>query len=1054
MRTLILISTLIFAVVAKTNAEIDFNRQIRPILSEYCYHCHGPDAAERKADLRLDSREGAIEGGAIDLENLAHSELVWRVTSTEPDDIMPPPKSKLTMKPEEVALIEEWVKSGANYAKHWSFEAPARPKAPAAAGKLRNEIDNFVFARLAAENLEPSADADPAILLRRATLDLTGLPPKLEDLDAFLADPSDDAYAAYVDKLLSSEAFGERMALPWLDAARYADSAGYQNDFRRNQWPWRDWVIQSMNANMPFDQFTIQQLAGDLLPEPTNEQLLATAFNRNHRINNEGGIIPEEFLVEYVADRVETTSTVWLGLTAGCARCHDHKYDPISQRDFFEMFAFFHNVPENGKDGPGTPKPFMKVYTGGTEDEHESLKTAAESAKNKQKELAKTRGAEFLAWLGEHEICEEVQQLPKPVAHFPLDIVEGKGTRDARHQSRRAGIAGRGNDPAFTGEGFKFQTRGYLKVGNPHGRDGFKATQARSWSISLKSPRAINSSEGTFLASYDDEKKRGYRIGLEESGEDKQPYQITFRVFHDRDAKNNFEVISDPVVPISKPAQIAITYDGGGKAAGVRIFLDGKPVSVEATEDNLNGAAAITSPLLIGARSEADYRAGQRGATFRDGEINDVRLFDGVLKEQEVATLHSTTPITALAADDSKPAQDYLKSVYLEKHDEASLQLRDEIKQADAALAKFEKDAITEVSIMEEMPEPRQTFLLSRGAYDQPDKDTEILPTTFGALPAMSEDLPKDRLGLAKWIMSDDNPLTARVTVNRIWQQFFGVGLVKTSEDFGSQGESPSHPQLLDWLAVEFSEGGWDTKKLVKLIVTSSTYRQNSAVTPQLLDRDPENRLLARGPRFRLYGEALRDQALAVSGLLEPKIGGPPVMPYQPEGLWEEVSAKGYKWVQGTGSDLHRRSLYTFWRRTVPPPNLMNFDGNAREVCSVRSGLTNTPLQAMNLMNDPQYVEAARALAERMIAEGGDDPVGYGYRLTTGRYPNEVTKSVLQNGYDAYLADFSANSAEAAAFLQSGQAPAAAEDADLAPQAAMMMVANLLMNLDTFVTKE
>lgn len=1036
-------------------AEIDFNRDVRPILSENCFFCHGPDANKRKADLRLDSREGAITGGAINPDTPTKSALIARISDADPEEVMPPPESKLKLNPAQIATLRAWAEAGGEYAVHWAFAAPIRAQPPEIAVRVRNPIDHFVFAGLAARNIAPSPDADPAILLRRVTLDLTGLPPTLDALDSFLSDPSDKAFAAYVDELLSSSAYGERMALPWLDAARYADTSGYQGDFRITQWPWRDWVIDAFNANMPFDQFTIEQLAGDLLANPTDQQLLATAFNRNHRINNEGGVIPAEFLVEYVADRLETTSTVWLGLTAGCARCHDHKYDPISQQDYYEMFAFFHNVPENGKDGPGTPKPFMGAYTGGTKEEHAELRASIAVLKQRQEDLPRERGAAFQAWLDEREVSEAVRALPVASLHFPLDFPADKTVQDARHVSRKAVIMAGATkvDNLEFGGGFTFDDSGYLKAGGAHGREGFSAARPRTWSVALRAPKSFTEAEGPVLAAWDDDTDRGYRIVLEGSGEPGKPYRISFRVYHDREARNGFEALSDPIVPRAEFARIAVSYDGSSKASGARLFFNGAEVRATAQLNQLSGDAATKAPLLLGARSEKEARAGDYDATFRGGEIDDVQIYDTALSAEQIATIHGATPETLLLVGESKSARDYLQRLFLNRYDPAGQQLLAELRKAEAELTRFEKEAITQVSVMEEMAEPRKTYKLTRGAYDHPDTGEVLRPNVFDVLPPMGDGLPRNRLGLAKWIVAEDNPLTARVAVNRFWQQFFGVGLVKTSEDFGSQGEPPSHPELLDWLAVEFRESGWDIQKLLKLIVTSSTYRQSSAVTPALLEMDPENRLLARGPRFRLSGQALRDQALAVSGLLEPKVGGPPVMPYQPAGLWEELSAKSYKWIEATGPDLYRRSLYTFWRRTSPPPNMMNFDGVAREACSVRTGVTNTPLQAMNLMNDPQFVEAARALAQRMLNEGGEDPLGHGFRLATGRTPSQKIAAVLQIAHRSYLDEFCARPEGAKALLTVGRLPVP-EAADPVELAAMTALANVILNLDAFVTKE
>jgi hypothetical protein len=774
---------------------IDFDRQIRPILSENCYTCHGPDEGQRKAKLRLDTRDGALArlrrgGHAVVPGKPAESELLARVLADDPSERMPPERTKKRLTPPQIELLKRWIEQDAPYAKHWAFLPPRRPALPKTKrdGWARNAIDHFILARLERDGLAPSPEADRATLIRRVTLDLTGLPPTPEEVEAFLKDTSPQAYEKVVDRLLSSPHYGERMAVDWLDAARFADTHGYHIDAGRDMTRWRKWVIDAFNTNVPFDRFTVEQLAGDLLPGATLSQKIASGFNRNHMINFEGGAIPEEYHNAYIVDRVNTTATVWLGLTVGCAQCHDHKYDPISQREFYQLYAFFNNVPENGLDGSrGNAAPVVKVPT------------KAQKA--------------------------ELEKLDRQIG-----ALEGK----------------------------------------------------------IKS------------------------------------------------------------VKDAAPLQKALT-------------------------------------ALRKTRTDLDNK-------------------------------------------------------------------------------------LPTAMVMQEMPRPRDTFVLTRGEYNKKgEKVAAGLPAALSPLP---KGAPPNRLGLARWLVSPEQPLTSRVIVNRYWQLFFGTGLVKTVEDFGAQGELPSHPELLDWLAVEFlnptpaplGTGGrhpWDVKRLVRLIVTSAAYRQSSKVTPEHVARDPENRLLARGPRFRLQAEFIRDQALAVSGLLNHEVGGTSVSPYQPAGLWQELASRGdsKNWsaqffVQSHGKDLYRRTMYTFWKRTSPPPQLVTFDAPDREVCTVRRSRTNTPLQALVLMNDPTYVEASRKLAERMMRHAPDPSarLAFAFRLATARAPSEKELAVLTRVLDRQRDKYRQDTAAARKLLQVGESP---WDDRLPPDdlAAYTVAASVILNLDEVVTK-
>ncbi|MBC8354081.1 MAG: PSD1 domain-containing protein [Planctomycetes bacterium] len=746
-------------------AGVDFNRDVVPILSDKCFHCHGPDNETREADLRLDKQQdvfGERDGRRIVVPgDSEQSALVRRIRSQDIDERMPPAHSTRQLSSTEIDVLTSWVDEGAKWTKHWAFEPPQRRDLPAVqdAAWTQNAIDHFVLRRLEQEELKPSQRADRETLIRRVTLDLTGLPPTPEEIDAFLKDDSPGSYERLVDRFLASPRYGEHMARPWLDAARYADTDGYQNDRIRYMWPWRDWVIMAMNEGMPFDQFTIEQLAGDMLPDATLFQQIATGFGRNHRINSEGGSIPEEWAVEYVVDRVDTLGTVWLGLTLGCARCHDHKYDPMTQRDYYQLFAFFNNVPEWGL-GPnnGNSPPFI--------------------------------------------------ELPKSWPHL----------------------------------------------------------------------------------------------------------------------------------------------------------------------------SAVENRLIVPARYELNT------------------------KQVSVVRPNSGGPET--------------------------------------------------VMVMHELKEPRSTYLLRRGQYSQPDKSEVLRPSVPTSLGDRHDTELKNRLDLAKWLVHPTNPLTARVTVNRYWQMFFGAGIVRTSENFGIQGEAPSHPDLLDRLAVEFVQLDWDVKSVHRLMVTSATYQQSSSTNSKLVARDPDNRLLARGPRVRLSAHEIRDQALAISGLLSDKIGGLSVKPYMPPGIWRAISNN--KYAQDKGESLYRRSLYTYWRRTIPPPTMMTFNAAEREVCIVRKGHTNSPLQALTLMNNVTFVETSRLMAERILCEGGDTldaQVNFGFRLGIGRFPTSRELDLLRDAYHEFFWKYENDRAAAAKLLTVGEFPREKRH-DTIQLAAMTMLASTIMNLDEAVTKE
>jgi len=994
--------------------EVEFNRDIRPIFSDRCYTCHGPDQANRKTRLRFDTEAGAKQdlGGkhfAIISRDAANSTIMQRLSASNPAIRMPLGGTPLTDK--EIGLIRRWIEQGAKWEKHWSLIPPRRREFPSVDNKAwpRNGIDWFVLNRLEREGLKPSAEAGKEDLIRRVSLDLTGLPPTLAEVDAFLADQSPNAYEKVVDRLLASPRYGERMAAPWLAAARYADTNGYQTDAERYMWRWRDWVIDAFNRNMPFNEFTIEQIAGDMLPGATLDQKIASGFNRNHRGNGEGGIIPEEYAVEYVVDRVETTSAVWLGLTVGCARCHNHKYDPITQTEFYQLFAYFNNVPEKGKANKyGNSTPMIKAPTRGQQAQIAGIGHKLSAAEERFAALASGAERAQRSW-------EQSLDRSKPLswsvergisAQFRLD-----GDAEDRFDGKRAAIEG---DKGKFGFLDRFTLAAWI---DPAASTGAIVT------------RTLDVPEG-----------HGWGLYLKDG---KLQLNLVQRWLDDA-----LRVETEDSLPLHQLHHVMATYDGSRVADGVHLYVDGKPQKLRILLDELNQDFGSNEPLRIGGGGGPDNRFA--------GEIRDVRIYGVALTPQEAAVVAvgpSITEIAAIPRARRTPAQsDKIAWYFLEN------QAPDPIRQAWRELVELRKqkddfeDTVPTVMVMQEMPTPRETHLLIRGAYDRPGE--RVQPGVPAALPPLPDGAPNNRLGLAKWLADPANPLPARVVVNRFWQMYFGTGLVKTVEDFGSQGEWPAHLELLDWLATELVRTGWDVKAMQRLIVSSATYRQSSKATLELLQKDPENRLFARGPRFRLPPEVVRDQALAIAGLLVERIGGPSVKPYQPAGLWKEIN--GQEYPQDHGEGLYRRSLYTFWKRTAPPPTMMTFDAAGREVCVVRESRTNTPLQALDLMNDVAYLEAARVLAEHMMTEGGATPaerIAFAFRRATARAPFEAENRILLDSFQYYRDTYQTDPGAARKLVSQGEHPRN-DKLDASELAAYTTVASLILNLDEVVTKQ
>ena len=1045
----------VVAAEAPPAGRVQFNRDVRPILSDTCFKCHGFDKAARKAELRLDVRAEAVtpRGGdrlvPIVPGDAARSEIWRRIVADDQGELMPPPDSHLVLTAAQKQTIRRWIEQGAEYQPHWSFVPVARPEFPTVArsGWARNEIDAFVLARLEAEGLAPSAEADKRSLVRRVTLDLTGLPPTPAEVDAFVADPAPDAYERVVDRLLASPAYGERMALDWLDAARYADTHGFNNDTQRSMWRWRDWVIESFNRNQPYDAFLTEQLAGDLLPNATLEQRIATGFSRNHVANSEGGIIEEEYRVEYVADRTRTAGAVFMGLSLDCARCHDHKYDPVTQKEYYQLFAYFNQLQEKGEiPRDREPDPVIKAPTAGQQQQLAAIAAEVaelEAARQARVVLADATRAEWeprlKAALGQGTAA--AAPADGSLVHLPMDDAAGGELTDAARPGVKAKLSGTAQvAPAG-------KLAGWLKLdGAAHVDLGDVANFERTDKFSYGA-WVLPADQGAFavIARMDQANgSRGHDLLLNGG-------KLEAHVIH-RWPDNAIRVeAAAPLTPAGEWHHVFVTYDGSSKAAGLKLYVDGAPVAVTATNDTLGETSKSAVPLLVGRRSATE--------AFRGG-VDEVRVYGRELSPAEVSAVAGANPVgdvLAVAAEQRTPEQQAaLRDHYLRTADAEHGALAAKLEAVRKREAEVDAAAPT-VMVMQDMSPPRQTFVLNRGAYDAPSEP--VSPGVPAALPPLPGGAPANRLGLAMWLTDPSHPLTARVAVNRFWHGYFGVGLVKTLEDWGVQGEPPSHPELLDWLATRFVQSGWDVKALQRHVVTSATYRQAPRYDAALLERDPENRLLARGPRTRLPAEAIRDQALAVSGLLVQKLGGPSVMPYQPPGLWEDVvvgaNYPGTVYTQGRGEDLYRRSMYTYWKRTAPPPGLNTFDAPDREFCTVRRPQTNTPLQALVLLNDPTYVEAARKLAERMAAEGGAAPaerIAFGFRLATARPPADAELAVLRETFERRLAHFAANPDAAGKLLGVGESP---RDPKLPPAelAAYATVASMILNLDEVITK-
>jgi hypothetical protein len=1041
---------------ASSSSTAQFNRDVRPLLAEHCLACHGADAGKRKAGLRLDTREGLYgatrEDGPVITPGQPERSALWkRITHADPEEVMPPPQAHKDLSVAQRDLLRNWIVAGAPWQPHWSFLKPERPiepgPSPAAARWIRNPVDAFVHQRLEAAGLEPAPEAERSTLVRRVTLDLTGLPPSPEDLAAVERDRSPDWYEHLVDRLLDRPAWGEHRARAWLDAARYADTHGLHFDNYREMWLYRDWVIRAFNRNQPFDQFTVEQLAGDLLPDPTEDQLTATGFHRCNMTTNEGGTIEEENLSNYARDRVETTSAVWLGLTANCASCHDHKFDPISLRDFYSMAAYFRNTRQGGFDGNVKDSNPSLVLP---QDPAERARWAAlpgevEGVKQRLENRRKDSRTEFTAWLDGLSL----DRLPADpdatglVVHAPLQDGAGETVTLKAGAGLTAQATGKleWKDGGPLGRAPVLQPGSTFDLGN---LGDFERDQSFSYGAWVRVPSGgryqavlarmdqANGFRGWDLFTHD----RNWAVHLVHRWPEEACKVVT---------------TGDPI-RLGEWQHVFVTYDGSGRAEGVRVYVNGSAMKTRAEKDTLGPSIRTSVPLRIGQRSKDEV--------FSEGQVQDVRVYARRLEPWDVRTLAQDSPIRGMAsvpAGQRTPAQqEALYEFYLGNRDAGTILTRVELARLESERDTLRKRSpVTHVQRERTNSEPMARVLF-RGQYDKPRDEVRAAP--FGSLHAFPEGAPRNRLGLARWIVSPENPLTARVVVNRYWQEVFGTGIVRSVEDFGTMGEGPVNPDLLDWLAVEFREGGWDTKRIFRLLVTSATYRQSAVTTPAKLEKDPSNRLLSRGPRFRMEAEMIRDYALAVSGLLNAKVGGPSVKPYQPDGVWEAVAmpeSNTKKYVRDRGEGLYRRSLYTFWKRAAPPAFMEIFNAPSRETCTVRRERTDTPLQALATLNDPQLLEAARQLAQSALREP---------RRTPGQPLAQVAERILTRplraqelaiatrSHQRLLDHYRANPGEAVKLLSVGDTW---PDPRLsAPEvAALTLMANQFLNLDEVLNK-
>jgi hypothetical protein len=1013
------------------SAPPDFQREIRPILSENCFQCHGPDAAARQAGLRLDRRDSALAAGApIVPGNAAGSLLYQRISASDAGFRMPPAESHKSLTPAQIALIKRWIDGGAPWKEHWAFQTPVKPPLPTVrnAAWVRNPIDRFILARLEEKGLAPAPAADARALIRRVALDTTGLPPKPIEVEAFLKDTAPGAYERMVDRYLASPHYGEHRAHYWLDAVRYADTNGIHFDNYRELWPYRDWVIAAFNRNMPFDRFATEQIAGDLLPNATLDQRIATGFQRSNETTNEAGIIEDEYTEIYAKDRTDTFGAVFLGMTIGCATCHNHKFDPILQKDFYALGAFFRNTPQQVMDGnaPDAP-PFVVVPREEDRARWEKLNARLAAIRGEMAQVRDAASAPFEAWLR--------GRTPQTAAE-PLDAQDALYTADLAPLADAAtGIEG-GDSPLPERPALHFTKSGGAAVAKPPKLD---AEKPFTISVEFLFPKA---EQGYTVAAHQNTKDKNRGWILDIGGR-----ELSFRLIGNDGDNIEIRAAHTELLQPGTWNQVAIAYDGSRLQSGLDLYLNGRAIPVQHRGvAKLAGYIGVDDPLIL-------------GKSLAGGAISDLRIFSRAVSEVEAHLLSRWPAIENALAAPAGQAQDAgrdgLLDYFLLRSYDPFVRLAAEQTQLNAEAKEVARRGATSLVMEERTDQEPFAYVLYRGAYDQRRERVEA--ATPSVLPPMAAALPRNRLGLARWLFTEDHPLTARVAVNRMWQEIFGAGVVRTTDDFGSQGDPPSHPQLLDWLAVDFRESGWDVKRFYRQVLTSAAYRQQALATPEKVAADPENRLLSRGPRFRMDAEMLRDYALAASGLLAPQIGGPSVRPYQPDGIWETVAMLGsntrfYKADSGTG--LYRRSLYTFWKRAAPPASMEILNAPTRETCIVRRERTDTPLQALVTMNDVQFVEAARTLAATAMenAPAFDARLEYIAARVLARPPGPEERRIARQAYADFTRYYDAHPQDARKFLDDGERKP--DPALPAPElAALSMLANQFLNLDEVLNK-
>lgn len=1036
---------ILFALPSVSNADdkISFNRDVRPILSDRCFHCHGPDSKNQDSEFRLDNQENALAdlGGYFGIVpgNLDKSELHKRIRSKNPEETMPPPEAVRQLTDGERDVLDKWIKQGAEYDVHWSFKSIAEKTDVPKSGKdwAKNEIDRFIFEKFEEKKFSPTPETTKERWLRRVTFDVIGLPPTLEQIDQFLADQSNDAYEKVVDRLLKTDAYAERMTSEWLDVARYSDSYGYQRDDARYVWPYRDWVLRAFQKNMPYDQFIKEQLAGDLIPFSTKEQKLATTFNRLHSHKKEGGSVPEEFRIEYVADRTNTVAYAFMGLTFECARCHDHKYDPIKAKEYYQLGSFFSNIDEYGLISYFTdavPTPALLLPTA---EQQDRLSLIYYDKKNLDKELAQEykNGDGFQKWLHTRSDNNSLSGLATKLS---FEKITPKGQIDNLVENAPVAKTNKANTLVEGREGKAIQLTGddsvtIPKVGHFRRDDPFsisvwiKASEKHDRAVIVRRSRA-----------WDDAASMGYELILDQG-------KLNAKLVHFWPG-NAICVEAVEPLKLNEWQHVVLTYDGSSRAAGLKLFVQGNEANQKVIRDGL------TRQIREWKSGQTELAIGQRfrDRGFKNGLVDDFEVYNRQLSELEVQKLHKpslyeqkmSVEHSKLSKADIQLLEEYFLLAESTQHKDLRTKVHDARKKFNDLI-----DEIPEIMTMREMPGERVEHILERGAYDA--KGEKVTAGTPSFLPAFPKDQPVNRLGLSNWLTASNHPLTSRVVVNRYWQMFFGSGLVSTPEDFGSQGQPPTHPELLDWLSRDFMNHNWNVHHLVKKIVLSSTYRQVSDVPADVRKKDPENVYLSRGTKIRLTAEMIRDNALAVSGLMVDKFGGPPVKPYE-----VNFSFKPLKPDKGEG--LYRRSLYTWWQRTSPAPVMMTLNASKREVCRVKRDVTASPLQAFVLMNGPQFVEASRVLAEKLIKKNSKDvpkSITESFRLLTGRTASERETKILLSLYEEQLDSFQKNSKQAAALLKTGNAP---QDNSIpkAEHAAMTVLVNSIMNLDESVRKQ